>query len=691
MNRFKSAALAAVAMTAICTTQAEGAKQIFWEEYGLIQKMNLDGSGQKVVMEGTKIEGFHADAEEGHIYWWERISKSIFRSDMDGANKVRLYKMADYYEHIYCHDLTVDVEGRRIYWSVRDNRSATGTGIKSINFSGGDEQWLVNDLNLPFGIEIDNGRLFWNDASASTIESISLDGTDRQLIASGATVQKPIGLSLDRENDVLYYCNIQAGQVMKINYDGSGQELVFENSADFWMIDMEYFQGRILISESKTDRLISTDLTGGDVQEITSFFDYPGQISIGSDNRIYVSDPVKQSVTSYDANGENELVNLQCLGLSNVYSMAINDTAGTMTFITGNDLIASIDLEGNSFTRLTDMQPKDITGLTLGNGKIYWSDDDSLVYRSDIDGKNIEALPAYMEDVEVLFVDEVGEYLYYSEGRKEIFRTDLDCSTAPELLFATDGWVEGIFVYPEIGRIIYTEQSMSQLVSRNLDGSDKLVLATADYGFGAVDVDKETDIVYWVADSSVHSVNLDGTDSKVLYTSAEHNFEYLALGTVPDETGIEKAFSFSDPSLWNINAGTLESNSNSTDDNSSLSVVPQSGYGKVTSVALKTTEITDPSETLIVDMWIDSDQPNAWWTGSLQMVLEIPSADIWYANAGVVQLTPLAKDEWVSVSYTLPKNVLDAMNGDFSDLKISFIYTIQSGSAPYLLDNMRFE
>ncbi len=686
-NRFKSAALAVAAMAAISTVQAEGTKQIFWEETALVKKMNLDGSEASILLQGHRVRGLYVDISNSFVYWWDTYFQTLYRTDIDGGNKTLIHKMDFSYgnsPYVESGSLVVDEKEEILYMSVYGSGYPQGpSGIVRINLKNSDAEWILNENN--YGLEIDNDRLFWSNYNGE-IESMNLDGTDRRVIS---TLSRVCQFTLDEENDVIYYTDEKV--FTKVNFDGTDETQLFEMEKNWYISDAEYFQGRLFINNGRERNLVSVDLTGGDVQEIHSYLERTGCLHMGSDSRIYFSDPIEQSITSTDINGQNKKVNLQCGGAAQTLSLAVNDAEGALYVANITDILGKTDLKGTPLTAITKDQPDFVKGVTFSNDKVYWADKEEFIYRANFDGSNIETLPPVFKDPNFLFIDNNEEYLYIVDQNESIFRTDLDGTTDPELLFDIDGYRVMIFPYPEIGRIFYTEAERDELVSCNFDGSDKQVLATAKEDIGKLVIDKESDIIYWAADSAIYSADLDGSNKTRLYKSDSDDILYLALGTVPDETEQEKAFSCSDLSMWSITSGDIELSDNSTDGNSSLSITPSHGNGEVTSVDMKTIEVTNPSQTVLVDFLVGSDQPNPWWIGNVQLVLAVPSANIWYAGAGTVQLTPLPLDEWATVSYTLPQTVLDALNGEYNDLSISFKYTVSPGSGPYLLDNLRFE
>lgn len=72
-------------------------------------------------------------------------------------------------------------------------------------------------------------KLFWTDMGARpVVESSSLDGTDRVVIASTDLVS-PSGLTVDFTEDRLFWCDQRRGLVETAALDGSDRRVLLEN------------------------------------------------------------------------------------------------------------------------------------------------------------------------------------------------------------------------------------------------------------------------------------------------------------------------------------------------------------------------------------------------------------------------------------------------------------------------------
>ena len=166
--------------------------------------------------------------------------------------------------------------------------------------------------------------------------------------------------------------------------------------------------------------------------------------------------------------------------------------------------------------------------------KIYWSQPELGIHRSDLDGSNVE--PLVVPDLrrpDKIALDVAGGKMYWTEKVVTgIHRSDLDGSNLEILVEGNDylGWrkgyqgrngITGIALDVAGGKMYWVEywdqgDIFSGFVSgANLDGSDKEVLAHTQIGIIPIDIalDLVMDKVY-LSDNSgrIYRIDLDGQD-----------------------------------------------------------------------------------------------------------------------------------------------------------------------------------
>ena len=166
----------------------------------------------------------------------------------------------------------------------------------------------------------------------------------------------------------------------------------------------------------------------------------------------------------------------------------------------------------------------------VGEGSIYWTDLDKGIFRSDLDGSNVEHLVKpelrYPGNIEL---DVLGGKMYWTDrGGGDIYWSDLDGSN---LAILVDVWGTAIDLALDIagGKIYWTDSFNADdyyqgaLMRANIDGSN-IELLTEDVvnrNPGTIALDLVGGKVYWIDRGNIHRADLDGTN-------VEHLFDPLA-------------------------------------------------------------------------------------------------------------------------------------------------------------------
>ncbi|WP_454691229.1 hypothetical protein [Achromobacter aloeverae] len=112
------------------------------------------------------------------------------------------------------------------------------TSIFSIDCAGQDYRLVLGGLEgVPDGIQVDKGRgvVYWTDmgrrhplenggiefdAADGSVEAVSLDGTNRRLLAGNGQLTTPKQLYLDADRELLYWCDREGGTIWRSRTDG---------------------------------------------------------------------------------------------------------------------------------------------------------------------------------------------------------------------------------------------------------------------------------------------------------------------------------------------------------------------------------------------------------------------------------------------------------------------------------------
>jgi hypothetical protein len=85
---------------------------------------------------------------------------------------------------------------------------------------------------------------------------------------------------------------------------------------------------------------------------------------------------------------------------------------------------------------------------------------------------------------------------------------------------------------------------------------------------------------------------------------------------------------------------------------------------------------------------IPARQPNPFWIGAAQMYVTAPSANVFNAYMGQIELTPLPKDQFVRLAFSVPDYALHALTEDHGDVSFTIVLNVNAGTSGWLVDDL---
>ncbi len=203
---------------------------------GAVKVMNADGSNETVLASGSIIvepDGIEVDVAAGKMYWTDMgpggaADKSvadkdgrIMCADLDGRNIETLVPKGI---TTTPKQLTLDVAGGKVYWCDRGDVGDKNVDPKIMraNLDGSEVEILVStDLMSPVGIALDlaNGKVYFTDRYANNIKRANLDGTDVEIVVKDT--EYPVDLAIDFKTRSIYWTAREAGGVYRADVDGN--------------------------------------------------------------------------------------------------------------------------------------------------------------------------------------------------------------------------------------------------------------------------------------------------------------------------------------------------------------------------------------------------------------------------------------------------------------------------------------
>ena len=190
---------------------------LYWIESsgggGIVSRADLDGSNATVLPAGSFVtpSDMALDLVNGHIYYVDAGQNAIYRSDLDGLNRITLFSELG---GINPFGIALDPDSQHMYFTD----DAAGN-IYRANLDGSNIVELVSGIGTPLHIELDLpvSHMYWIDDDTDEILRANLDGSVVTGIVS--TNGTPIDLALNRFDEQIYFT--AASMIRLVDFDGS--------------------------------------------------------------------------------------------------------------------------------------------------------------------------------------------------------------------------------------------------------------------------------------------------------------------------------------------------------------------------------------------------------------------------------------------------------------------------------------
>ena len=130
--------------------------------------------------------------------------------------------------------------------------------------------------------------MYWSDwGVVAKIERASMDGRSRQIIHSSQLVW-PNGLTLDYQNQVLYWIDGSLDKIESSNVDGTNRRLILSlalSSLNYQGFALSFFNNTLYWSDWGRDMVFSVFANGTSITSLLQGFSIPTGIEVVSENR----------------------------------------------------------------------------------------------------------------------------------------------------------------------------------------------------------------------------------------------------------------------------------------------------------------------------------------------------------------------------------------------------------------------
>ena len=428
--------------------------------------------------------------------------------------------------------VNLDIALSHIYWT--DSRRGT---IHRANLDGSNVEILVTGAYAPnrLALDVDGGHIYWTDWELGTIHRANLDGSnaERLRVLRGGTS----GLALDVDGGHIYWTDWERGTIRRANLDGSNAETLpinVDTPTPHHPRDLalDVDGGHIYWMASFT--IHRANLDGSNVETLISWADSPRGLALDvARGQMYWME--------WDTSGTfwEGIIRRANLDGSNVETLPIDvdtpsdlvlDVAKSQMYWTGMGIhranLDGSDIETLATEMTTPLRPGEL-GLDVNRGQMYWTDMElGTIHRANLDGSNIETLITGVGSPYHLALDTARGQMYWTsldwDNTETIRRANLDGSNV-ETLPIEMGSPRDLVLDGTRGHI-YWAGARSEIYRANLDGSNVETLPIEMGTSRDLALDAARGHIYWTKKTRddrrtkiiTRRANLDGSNVETL-------------------------------------------------------------------------------------------------------------------------------------------------------------------------------
>jgi len=188
------------------------------------------------------------------------------------------------------------------------------------------------------------------------------------------------------------------------------------------------------------------------------------------------------------------------------------------------------------------------------------------------------------------------------------------------------------------------------------------------------------------------AVNTPTNAPNILLDGLRFGGDLVDIVRDPSDTGdasIERLFSFEDSNDWSVSNGNGSASDWVTDGTSSLKV-SGSGYVEIESRTFNTMDLDQVMEVVSVDLAVPTTIPNPYWLGALQLFVSCPSANLYNAFQGQIDLADASLGEFNQLIFDLDESAVSALATMGNVCSLKFALNVAAGSGDYIFDHVAF-
>ncbi|XP_037724672.1 low-density lipoprotein receptor-related protein 4 isoform X2 [Drosophila subpulchrella] len=394
---------------------------------------------------------------DGFMFWSDwGDDPMIERANMDGHDRITISSK----KLIYPNGLAIDYEKSKIYFV--DGGTKT---LEYMNFDGSGRQVILNGLGHPFGLDVNEGRVFWTDWDTKSVMSANkLTGKDTNVIIANSTDLMDIRVFHRTRRRIFNACD-------KLN--GGCSHLCLLNPTSYTCactVGVQLKDDKHTCSEGPTQYILFAHRI--DIR----------QISLDFDHLIDVVLPLPP--------------------ISNAVALDVDRRTGNIFWSdTVENVIMSSSPDGLHVHKVVGDSLENPDGLVVDSiGRtIYWADAGRhTIEVASLDGSNRHVI-AYkdLESPRGLALDYEAGLLFWTDWGhyRKIERSHLDGNERSRIVTANLGWPNGLSLDLKSKRIYWVDARLKTIDSCDYTGNQrKLIMSSLHHPYALA---LSEDNIYW--------------------------------------------------------------------------------------------------------------------------------------------------------------------------------------------------
>lgn len=190
-----------------------------------IQKYDFQTDTSVVAIARFEPDHIVADFDQGIVFWTDRVTKTIYKADVEFSNIEVLYEYTTDTVLPGFGGLDIDTENEKVFYTI-------GNVLYENTYEGANHDSLYESSIRIGGLAADpmNEEIYFFDTSfyPSSLMKMKYDGSEAQVLIN-KEITDPLSLIADIENEVLYFTRF-GGKIEQTKPDGSERQIIFDET-----------------------------------------------------------------------------------------------------------------------------------------------------------------------------------------------------------------------------------------------------------------------------------------------------------------------------------------------------------------------------------------------------------------------------------------------------------------------------